>query len=155
MNQEQLLNQIINEHLTQYMSRTGKRPDEKVTDNVTRFVMNDAQNALSQGMSYEDYYIKAFNDFAKSGNMTNEGRASGQAYELLGSQNLRSKAAGMLTGTGRGQINPPFVNPNVYQEVGGGRGRTGTAASYYSDPRQWDAQAGKVFFTRPQYYGKE
>ena len=118
MNQEQLLNQIINEHLTQYMSRTGKRPDEKVVDNVTRFVMKDAQSALSQGMSYEDYYIKAFQEAAgRPGNLNQDARAGGQAYELLGSQNLRGKAAGMLTGAGRGQVNPPNIDPNLY---GGG-----------------------------------
>lgn len=155
MDQQKLIEQIVNEHLTQYVKRTGNRPTQQVIDNVFQFVLNDARKALESGMSYEDYYIKAFKEFANSGNMTTEGKASGQAYELMGSQGLRSKAAGMLTGQGRGQINPPNVNPNIYPDVGGGQGRTGTAGSYYSDPRQWDAKLGEVFYTRPQYYRSE
>ena len=135
MNQDQLLSQIINEYLTQYMSRTGNRPTAEVINNVTQFVHRDAQEALSKGMSYEDYYVKAFRDAAnRPGNLNKDARAAGQAYELMSSQKLRGMAAGMLSGAGRGQVNPPNIDPNLYG--GGNIPNAGRGYGDINDPLQ-------------------
>ena len=119
---DELIKKIANDYIQEYVRRNRANPTSDMVSNMVGMVKRDIDQAMSQGMTYEQLYAKAFKQQKKDGILNTPAVAAGRAYELMSTPEMRSAATGEMNGAGRGQVNPRMVNPNRYMTPGAGRG---------------------------------